>query len=53
MQYQVKTLKKVGVGAYEDEMNKAISSMVSDGWSVQQLLGSPDQGIIILFAKEK
>ncbi len=52
MQYEVKTVKKVGVGGYEDEINKIIKSMASDGWTVQQLLGSPDQGVIILFVKE-
>lgn len=53
MQYEVKTVKKVGVGKYEDEINNIIKPMAGDGWTVQQILGSPDQGVIILFAKEK
>lgn len=53
MQYKVKTIKKVGVGGYESEMNNVINSMTADGWIIQQVLGSPDQGFVILFAKEK
>lgn len=53
MQYEVKTVKKVGVGGYENEMNSVIKSMTVDDWRVQQILGSPDQGFVILFAKEK
>lgn len=53
MQYEVKTVKKVGIGAYENDLNSVIKSMTVDGWQVQQLLGNPDQGILILFAKEK
>lgn len=53
MQYEVKTFKKVGVGGYESEMNQSIKSMADKGWTVQQMLGSPDQGFVILFAKEK
>lgn len=53
MQYEVKTIKKVGIGGYENEMNSVIKSMTVDGWKVQQILGSPDQGFVILFAKEK
>lgn len=53
MQYEVKTIKKVGVGGYENEMNNVIKSMTVDEWKVQQILGSPDQGFVILFAKEK
>ena len=53
MQYEVKTIKKVGVGGYENEMNSIIKSMTADDWTVQQILGSPDQGFVILFAKEK
>ena len=53
MQYEVKTFKKVGVGGYESEMNNAIKAMSDKGWTVQQMLGSPDQGFVILFAKEK
>ncbi len=30
MQYEVKTVKKVGVGGYEDEINKIIKPMASD-----------------------
>lgn len=52
MQYEVKTIKKIGVGGYENEINSVIKSMTVDGWMVQQVLGSPDQGILILFAKE-
>lgn len=52
MQYEVKAIKKVGVGNYESDLNKEIKSMASDGWIVQQILGSPDQGFVILFAKE-
>lgn len=52
MQYEVKTVKKVGVGNYENDLNKEIKSMAADGWKVQQILGSPDQGFVILFAKE-
>lgn len=52
MQYEIRTVKKVGVGAYESELNSIIQSMTADGWTVQQLLGNADQGIIILFAKE-
>lgn len=53
MQYEVKAIKKVGVSGYENELNSAIKSMASDGWTVQQILGSPDQGFVILFAKEQ
>lgn len=53
MQYEVKTIKKVGVGGYENELNSVIKSMAIDDWTVQQILGSPDQGFVILFAKEK
>lgn len=53
MQYEVKTLKKVGVTNYENELNSVIKSMTVDNWTVQQILGSPDQGFVILFAKEK
>lgn len=52
MEYEAKTLKKVGVNAYESEMNSLIKAKASAGWKVQQLLGSPDQGIVILFVKE-
>lgn len=53
MQYEVKTIKKVGVGGYENEMNSVIKSKTIDDWKVQQILGSPAQGFVILFAKEK
>lgn len=53
MQYEVKTIKKIGVGGYENEMNSVIKSMTDEGWKIQQVLGSPDQGFVILFAKEK
>lgn len=53
MQYEVKTIKKIGVGGYESEMNNVINPMAGDGWKVQQILGSPDQGFVILFVKEK
>lgn len=53
MQYEVKTIKKVGVGGYENEMNSVIKSMSGDDWKVQQILGSLDQGFIVLFVKEK
>lgn len=52
MQYEVKTFKKVGVNGYETEMNSVIKSMTEKGWTVQQMLGSPDQGFLVLFAKE-
>lgn len=35
MQYEVKTIKKIGVGGYENEMNSVIKSMTVDGWNVQ------------------
>lgn len=53
MQYEVKTIKKIGVGGYENEMNSVIKSMSADDWKVRQILGSPDQGFVILFEKEK
>ena len=52
MQYEVKTLKKVGVNAYENDLNSLIKDKANDGWKVQQLLGNPDQGLVILFVKE-
>lgn len=52
MQYEVKTFKKVGVSGYEAEMNSVIAAKTEAGWTVQQMLGSPDQGFLVLFAKE-
>ena len=52
MQYEVRTIKKVGVNGYESEMNNIIKPMADKGWTVQQILGSPDQGFAILFAKQ-
>ena len=53
MQYEVKTVKKIGVKDYENELNSVINAMTVNNWTVQQILGSPDQGFVILFAKEK
>lgn len=53
MEYEVKTVKKVGVAAYEGEMNSILQAKAQEGWKLQQLLGSPDQGILLLFAREK
>ena len=47
MQYEVKTLKKVGVNAYENDLNSLMKVKADDGWTVQQLLGNPDQGIVV------
>lgn len=52
MQYEVKTLKKVGVNAYENDLNSLIKDKANSGWKVQQLLGNPDQGFVVLFVKE-
>lgn len=52
MQYEVKTIKKVGVSAYESNMNQVIKEKSEDGWKVQQIQGSPDQGFVVLFVKE-
>lgn len=52
MQYEVKTLKKVGVNAYENDLNSLIKVKADDGWKVQQFLGNPDQGFVVLFVKE-
>lgn len=53
MEYEVKTVKKVGAAAYEGEMNSILQAKAQEGWKLQQLLGSPDQGILLLFAREK
>lgn len=52
MKYEVKTIQKVGVHGYEAALNNAIKSMADDEWTVKQILGSPDQGFVILFEKE-
>lgn len=52
MKYEVKTIQKIGARGYEEALNNMISKMADDGWKVQQMLGSPDQGFVILFAKE-
>lgn len=51
MQYEVKTIKKVGISAYENELNSILESRARDGWQVQQILGNPDQGYVVLFVK--
>ncbi|EET58320.1 hypothetical protein BRYFOR_09707 [Marvinbryantia formatexigens DSM 14469] len=53
MQYEVKTVKKIGVNGYDNEMNNTIKAMAANGWNVQQIIGSADQGFLILFAKEE
>lgn len=52
MEYEVKTLKKVGINAYESELNSLIKAKAREGWKIQQLLGNPDQGIVVLFVRE-
>lgn len=52
MQYEVKAIQKVGVKNSAEELGKTIKSMADNGWNVQQVLGSPDQGFVVLFAKE-
>lgn len=52
MEYAVKTIQKIGVKGYENALNNVIKDMVKDGWEIQQMLGSPDQGFVILFVKE-
>lgn len=52
MEYIVKTVQKIGVKGYEDALNNVIKDMTGKGWKIQQMLGSPDQGFVILFVKE-
>ena len=52
MQYEVKAIQKVGVKGSAEELSKTIKMMSADGWNVQQVLGSPDQGFVVLFVKE-
>lgn len=52
MQYEVKAVQKVGIKNSADDLNKTIKVMSAEGWNVQQVLGSPDQGFVVLFAKE-
>ncbi len=51
MEYEVKAVQRVGIKSSADEMSKIIKEMALDGWNVGQLLGSPDQGFIILFIR--
>lgn len=51
MQYQIKTIKKVGISAYENELNGILEARAQEGWQVQQILGNPDQGYMVLFVK--
>lgn len=41
MQYEVKTVKKVGIGGYENEMNSVIKSMTIDGGLSSRFLEAP------------
>lgn len=52
MEYEVKAIQKIGVKNSAEELNKVIKSMAADNWTVQQVLGSPDQGFVVLFSKE-
>lgn len=52
MEYEVKAIQKVGVKNNADELSKTIKVMAADGWKVQQVLGSPDQGFVVLFVKD-
>ena len=52
MQYEVKSVQKVGVKNSAEELDKTVKMMAAGGWTVQQVLGSPDQGFVVLFAKE-
>ena len=52
MQYEVKAIQKVGVRSSAEELGKIVKNMAADGWTVQQVLGSPDQGFVLLFAKD-
>lgn len=52
MQYEVKAIQKVGVKSSAEELAKVVKTMAADSWTVQQVLGSPDQGFVVLFAKE-
>lgn len=52
MLYEVKSVQKVGVKSSAEELGKVVKTMAADGWAVQQVLGSPDQGFVVLFAKE-
>lgn len=52
VQYEVKAVQKVGVKNSAEELSKTVKMMSADGWTVQQVLGSPDMGFVVLFAKE-
>ena len=52
MQYEVKAIQKIGVKSSAEDLNKTVKAMAAEGWTVQQVLGSPDQGFVVLFAKE-
>lgn len=52
VQYEVKAVQKVGVKNSAEELSKTVKMMSADGWTVQQILGSPDMGFVVLFAKE-
>lgn len=52
MEYEVKAVQKIGVKGSAEELGKTIKMMSDDGWTVQQVLGSPDQGFVVLFARE-
>ena len=52
MKYEVKMVQKIGARGYEEALNNMICNMANDGWKVQQMLGSPDQGFVVLFVKE-
>lgn len=52
MQYEVKSVQKIGVKGSAEELSKVVKTMAADGWTVQQVLGSPDQGFVVLFSKE-
>lgn len=52
MQYEVKDIQRVGVKNSAEDLAKTVKAMADDGWTVQQVLGSPDQGYVVLFAKE-
>lgn len=52
MEYEVKAVQKIGVKGSAEELGKTIKAMAADGWTVQQVLGSPDQGFVVLFVKD-
>lgn len=53
MKYMVRTIHKIGVGGYENGLNKILAEMSTQGWKVQQITGDGAQGMVVLFFREK